>query len=91
MYIDIYFILKITYPISTLPEHLHSTIPNTNRMEGCAIYKQKRGITGNSDTTNTNSPWGTMPWPCPRRSVVKKSGQVSQSRRSKQASVGGTS
>ena len=40
-YIDIYFILKITYPISTLPEHLHSTIPNTNRMEGCAIYKQK--------------------------------------------------
>ena len=24
-YIDIYFILKITYPISTLPEHLHST------------------------------------------------------------------
>ena len=31
----------------------------------------KRGITGNSDTTNTNSPWGTMPWPCPRRSVVK--------------------
>ena len=34
-----------------------------------------RGITGNSDTTNTNSPWGTMPWPCPRRSVVKQSGQ----------------
>ena len=34
---------------------------------------KKRGITGNSDTTNTNSPWGTMPWPCPRRSVVKKS------------------
>ena len=31
----------------------------------------KRGITGNSDTTNTNSPWGTMPWPWPRRSVVK--------------------
>ena len=51
----------------------------------------KRGITGNSDTTNTNSPWGTMPWPCPRRSVVKKSGQVSQSRRSKQTSIGGTS
>ena len=43
-----------------------------------------RGITGNSDTTNTNSPWGTMPWPCPRRSVVKQSGQVSRSRRSKQ-------
>ena len=30
----------------------------------------KRGITGNSDTTNTNLPWGTMPWPCPRRSGV---------------------
>ena len=39
-YIDIYFILKITYPISTLPEHLHSTIPIINRMEGCAKYKQ---------------------------------------------------
>ena len=44
----------------------------------------KRGITGNSDTTNTNSPGGMMPWPCPRRSVVKQSGQVSRSRRSKQ-------
>ena len=43
-----------------------------------------RGITGNSDTTNTNSPWGTMPWPRPRRSVVKQSGQVSWSRRAKQ-------
>ena len=31
----------------------------------------KRGITGNSDTTNTNSPWGMMAWPWPRRSVVK--------------------
>ena len=30
-----------------------------------------RGITGNSDTTKTNSPCCTMPWPCPRRSVVK--------------------
>ena len=43
-----------------------------------------RGITGNSDTTNTNSPWGTMLWPCPRRSVVKQLGQVSRPRRSKQ-------
>ena len=34
---DIYFILKITYPISTLPEHLHSTNPDNNRMVGCAI------------------------------------------------------
>ena len=36
-YIDIYFILKITYPISTLPDHLHSTNPDINRMVGCAI------------------------------------------------------
>ena len=90
-YIDIYFILKITYPISTLPEHLHSTIPIINRMEGCAKIQTNRGKTENVDTTNTNSPWGTMPWPCPRRSVVKPSGQVSESRRSKQTSGGGTS
>ena len=36
-YIDIYFILKITYPIRTLLEHLHSTNPDNNRMVGCAI------------------------------------------------------
>ena len=39
-----------------------------------------RSITGNVDTTNTHSPRGTMPWPCPRRSVVKYTGQVSESR-----------
>ena len=44
-------------------------------MEGCAKIQTNRGITGNVDTTNTNSPWGTMPWPCPRRSVVKPSWQ----------------
>ena len=76
-YIDIYFILKITYPISTLPEHLHSTIPNINRMEGCVKIQTNRDITGNVDTTNTNAPKGPMPWPCPWRSVVKPSGQVS--------------
>ena len=32
-YIDIYFSLKITYPIIRLPEHIHSTIPNNN-MDG---------------------------------------------------------
>ena len=32
-----------------------------------------------------------MPRPCTKRSVVKKSGQVSQTRRSKQTSVGGMS
>ena len=58
-------------------------------MEGCAKIQTNRGITGNVDTTNTNSPWGTMPWPCPRRSVVKQSGQVSESRRSKQTSFEG--
>ena len=89
-YIDIYFILKITYPISTLPEHLHSTIPNTNRMEGCAIYKQ-RGITGNSDTTNTLSVGYDAVAMTQEECCKKKSGQVSQSRWSKQASVGGTS
>ena len=76
-YIDIHFILKITYPISTLPEHLHSMIPNINRMEGCAKIQTNRGITGNVDTTNTNAPKGPMPWPRPWRSVVKPSGQVS--------------
>ena len=28
LHIDIYSKLKITYPIGTLPEHLHSTIPD---------------------------------------------------------------
>ena len=28
---------QITYLISTLPEHLHSTNPDSNRMVGCAI------------------------------------------------------
>ena len=70
-YIDIYFNLKITYPISTLPEHLHSTIPNIIRMVGCAINTNNIGKTGNSDTSNTNSPWEKMPKPWPRRSVAK--------------------
>ena len=60
-------------------------------MEGCAKLQTNRSITGNVDTTNTYSPWGTMLWPCPRRSVIKYTGQVSESRRSKQTSVGGTS
>ena len=55
-YIDIYFNLKITYPISTLPEHLHSTIPNIIRMVGCAINTNNKGKTGNSDTNNSNQP-----------------------------------
>ena len=88
MYFDIYFNLKITYPISTLPEHLHSTIPNIIRMVGCAINTNNIGKTGNSDTSNTNSPWEKMPKPWPRRSVAKKcTGHVSRSRRSKRASV----
>ena len=35
-YIDIYFIMKITYPISTLTEHIHSTICTIARTAGCA-------------------------------------------------------
>ena len=35
-YIDIYFIMKITHPISTLPEHIHSTIRTIARTAGCA-------------------------------------------------------
>ena len=46
-----------------LPEHLHSTIPNINRMAGCAKIQTNRGITGNVDTTNTNAPKGPMPRP----------------------------
>ena len=60
-YTDIYFILKITYPISTLPEHLHSTNPDINRMAGCAISISSICRTGNGDTNNTNSPWVMMP------------------------------
>ena len=48
---------QITYPISTLPEHLHSTIPNIIRMVGCAINTNNKGKTGNSDTNNSNQPW----------------------------------
>ena len=40
-YIDIYFSLKITYPIIRLPEHIHSTI-RTIYMDGgmCCNMKQ---------------------------------------------------
>ena len=57
-------------------------------MVGCAINTNNIGKTGNSDTSNTNSPWEKMPKPWPRRSVAKKStGHMSRSRRSKRASV----
>ena len=40
-YIDIYFSLKITYPIIRLPEHIHSTIPNIHMDGGvCCNSKQ---------------------------------------------------
>ena len=42
-YIDIYFIIKITYPISTLPEHIHSTIPNIH-MDGGMCWYCKQGV-----------------------------------------------
>ena len=75
--VQVSILIFILFPISTLPEHLHSTIPNINRKEGCAKIQTNRGITGNVDTTNTNAPKGPMPSPCPWRSVVKPSGQVS--------------
>ena len=40
-YIDICFSLKITYPIIRLPEHIHSTIPNSHMDGGmCCNSKQ---------------------------------------------------
>ena len=42
-YIDIYFIMKITYPISTLPEHIHSTI-RTIAMDGRMCWYCKQGV-----------------------------------------------
>ena len=42
-YIDIYFIMKITYPISTLPEHIHSTI-RTIAMDGGICWYCKQGV-----------------------------------------------
>ena len=54
-----------------------------------------RGITGKSDTTNTNPSWGTMPWPWPRRSVVKQSvnchGQGGRNKRPLEGRVKGAS
>ena len=56
-YIDIYFILKITYPISTLPEHIHSTIC-TIAMDGGMCWYCKQGVaeqgTGTQDNTKTS-------------------------------------
>ena len=53
-YIDIYFSLKITYPISTLPEHLHSTIPNIPMDGGmCCNMKLVEAEQGHKDNTNT--------------------------------------
>ena len=40
-YIDIYFILKITYPISTLPEHLHSTFPSHAKLPENTLTEKK--------------------------------------------------
>ena len=40
-YTDIYFSLKITYPIIRLPEHIHSTI-RTIDMDGGRCCNMKR-------------------------------------------------
>ena len=65
--------MKITYPISTLPEHLHSTIRTIGWMEGCAALLKRQKLIGNSDT---NTPMGLMPEPRPR-SIARLSGHVS--------------
>ena len=43
-YIDIYFKLKITYPISTLPEHLHSTIPSYAKIPENTLTEKKNSF-----------------------------------------------
>ena len=40
-YIEIYFSLKITYPIIRLPEHLHSMIPNIYMDSGMCCNMKK--------------------------------------------------
>ena len=42
-YIDIHFSLKITYPIITLPEHIHSTICTIDTDGGICCNK-KQGV-----------------------------------------------
>ena len=41
-YIDIYFIMKITYPISTLPEHLHNTFPSYAKIPENTLTEKKK-------------------------------------------------
>ena len=67
-YIDIYFIMKITYPISTLPEHIHSTI-RTIVMDGGMCWYCKQGVAEQGHKTTQKHPWVLMPEPVPRRSV----------------------
>ena len=40
-YVKIYFIMKITYPISTLPEHLHSTFPSHAKLPENTLTEKK--------------------------------------------------
>ena len=42
-YNDIYFYMKITYPLSTLPEHIHSTICTID-MDGGMCWYCKQGV-----------------------------------------------
>ena len=70
-YNDIYFYMKITYPLSTLPEHIHSTIC-TISTDGGMCYKPKLDkLRGNRDTNSILTHlWGLMPEPRPRRSIA---------------------
>ena len=70
--------MKITYPISTLPENLHSTI-STIALDGGmgCIIKEAEANREQGHKHNTNSPTGLMPERRPRRSIVRPSGHVS--------------
>ena len=69
--------MKITYPLSTLPEHIHSTICTINQDGGMCYKTNVRAKREQRHKHNTNSPKGLMHKPRPRRSIARPSGQVS--------------
>ena len=63
---NIYFKIKITYPISTLPEHIHSTICTIDMDGGmcCIVSREQHNREQGHKTTQTH-PWVVMPEPEP--------------------------
>ena len=55
-YNDIYFQMKITYPLSTLPEHVHSMICTINQDGGMCYKTNVRAKREQRHKHNTNSP-----------------------------------